>query len=101
MPAPAGERASCPGPRARHVIQQPPDLGRREIRVDHQTGLALNHAGRFGLFEAIAKLGRATALPNDGVVQRLARFGVPHHDRFALIGDPERRDLIGADIGLF
>jgi len=40
-------------------------------------------------------------LPDDGVVNRLARGLVPNKRRFALVGDADGRNVFGADAGAF
>src|SRR6202022_583268 len=44
-------------------------------------------------------IGGAAVLPDDGAMNRLAGDAVPHHCRFALVGDADRGDVLGADAG--
>ena len=47
-------------------------------------------------FELSAVVGCASILPNDGIVERFARVAVPHEGGFALIGDAQRGNGVGA-----
>ncbi len=79
--------------RAGHVVQQPADLGRGKIRVDHQPGARLDQR-RVALFAQLRAHSLAPAvLPDDGVVHRLAGPAVPQHRGFALVGDAQRADV--------
>ena len=87
-----------PPPRARrHVVEQPGDLGRGEIRIEQQAGRARSRAsrGRRARSAAQASCG-AAVLPDDGVVDRLAGRAVPDHRGLALVGDADRRDVLRA-----
>jgi len=87
------------GAGARHVIQQPGQLGAGEIRVQHQSGLLPE--GRFmppGP-EQVALAGGAPVLPDDGMVDRPAAGAVPDHGSFALVGDADRGDIGGGQAG--
>jgi hypothetical protein len=86
-------------PRARHVVQQPPDLARREIGVDEQTGPHLNRLARAIRFEPLAEVRRPAVLPDDGVVNRFAGLAIPDDGRFALIRDADGRDVLRAHLG--
>ena len=87
-------------PRARHVVQQPAQLGAREIGIDHQPGLGLNH----GRHSARAQVGAggfgAPVLPDDGVVDGDPGAAVPDHGGLALIGDANGPHLTRCDTGL-
>ncbi len=48
--------------------------------------------------ELLADVGSAAALPNDGVVNRLAGLFFPDDGGFALVGDADAGDLIGIDV---
>ena len=86
-------------PRARHVVQQPPDLARREIGVDEQTGPRLNRLARALRFEPLAEVRRPAVLPDDGVVNRFAGLAIPDDGRFALVRDADGGDVLGAHLG--
>ena len=83
----AEEQLICLGERtcARNVVKDPLYLCAGEIRVYNKTGLILYvflHAVRLYL---LAELRCAAALPDDGVVDGLARLPVPHNGGLALI----------------
>src|SRR5204863_5823335 len=78
--------------RARHMVEQPGDLGAGEVRVEQQPRLAANQGlGARGL-EGRTRLRRAPVLPHDGAMDRLAAGALPDDRRLALVGDAERRD---------
>ena len=83
--------------RAGHVVQDPLDLAGREVRIGHQTRLLRDGLRHLGIRrQQIDDVGRATALPHDGVAHRLARLAVPHHGGLALVGDADAVDVGGA-----
>jgi hypothetical protein len=86
------------GPRARaaHVVEDPRDLGRREIRVEHEARLGA-HLGLGALvLQARADVGGSPVLPHDGAMDRLPGAAVPHDRRLALV-----RDADGGERGRF
>ena len=74
-----------------HVVQDPRPLRGRRIRVVEQARLAQ-------ILRGVAVVVRAGVLPHDGVVDRLACCFVPDHGRFALVGQPERVDVLFGDV---
>ncbi len=82
------------------VVEQPAELGPREISIEHQPGLALNHVGVAGLAQRIAHRGGATVLPDDGVGDGPAGLALPQHGRFTLVGDADRGKVGRRDAGL-
>ena len=72
---------------ALNVVEQPRDAGGREVRVDEQAALLLHHVAVAFAAQLLTELGTAGVLPHHGARDRLARVAVPHHDRFALVGD--------------
>ena len=90
------------GPRAHavHIVEDPGQFRAAEIRVQQQAG-AVGHDvfEAFGL-EALAVIGGATVLPDDGVEHRLAGGAVPDQRGFALVGDADGGNLVGPDRGL-
>jgi len=78
--------ARCPLAQARHVVEQPCKLRRREIGIDDEPGGLGHMRGPAFLFERGAKRCGAPVLPHDGVGERLAGCPLPHHRRLALIG---------------
>src|SRR5205807_9188817 len=78
---------SAPG--ARHVIENPGDLGGGEIGVEQEPRLAPHWLLGAGGFER-GTVGRgAPVLPDDGAGNRLAARALPDHRRLALVGDAE------------
>ncbi len=87
---PGVDRAEDRAARRFDVPLKPFDLRAREIRVDHEPR-SLPHQ-RFvpGGPQLVAALCRAAVLPDKRAMDGLARLGVPGHDRFALVRDPDR-----------
>ena len=78
------------------VLEQPRDLRRREVRVEHEArAFADERLVSFGS-QPLAHVRRAAVLPHDRVVQRLASVGIPHAHRLALVGDPHSLKLARA-----
>lgn len=81
------------------VVQDPLHLGAGEVRVNHQAGVVTDVLFQAVALELLADVGGAAALPNDGVVNRLAGLFFPDDGGFALVGDADAGDLIGIDVG--
>ena len=82
-----------------NVGQQPFDLRRREVRVEHEAGaLAYQRLDPFAA-QLVAALGRAAVLPDERAVERLAGSRVPNADRLALVADPDCREATGRNTG--
>ena len=75
------------------VVQQPRELRAGEVRVDDQAGRPADPVDVAGVAQLVAVPRGAAVLPHDRVVDRLARAAVPDHDRLALVGDPDARDV--------
>ncbi len=89
------------GARAGHIVQQPADLGAGEVGGQGQTGLAIDQMSAWpASSNSAADAIGARVLPDDGVVDRLARCAVPEHGGLALVGDADGGDVIGRDAGL-
>ena len=96
-----GELAGLgPRPRAGHVVEQPGDLGGREVGVDHEPGLGLDRGLQAVGLEPVAVRRRAPVLPDDGVVDRRAGLAVPDDRGFALVGDADPGERAGLEPGL-
>ncbi|GAM05029.1 hypothetical protein MBENS4_2027 [Novosphingobium sp. MBES04] len=86
--------------RARHVVEDPGELGRREVGIDKEPG-ARPHVGLHPLgLEIGAQPRGAPVLPHDGLVDRRARRLVPHHHGLALVGDTDPGDVARRDAAL-
>ncbi len=84
-----------------HVVQDPGQLGGGEVGVDAQAGFLQHAVAQAALAQVDAGGLGAPVLPDDGVVHRLARFAVPDHGGFALVGDADGADVGGAQPAFF
>jgi len=77
------------GTGASDIVQYPADLQAAEIGGQRQTGLRAKAilAAIGGEFRD--RIGNPRVLPDDGVVNRLARHLVPQNGSFPLIGDAD------------
>ena len=91
----AGELAAL-GALARpgNIFEEPGDLGAGEIGVGHETRLLAQRAVKAFAPDAVAHGGGAAALPDDGVIGRLAGRAVPQQDGLALVGDADGGDVL-------
>ena len=83
--------------RASDVVEEPSDLGGREIGVDDQPRLLAHQILVPPGGQPPARIGGAAILPDDGVVDRPAAGAVPQDRGLALVGDPDAGDVAGAD----
>ena len=74
------------------IVEQPGDLGRGKIWVDHQTGALRNGLVETRPAPALAQLGGPAVLPDDRVMDRRPGRALPQHRRLALVGDADRGD---------
>ena len=83
---------------ASHVVEQPLDLARREVRVRMQARGALDvlAGARLGA-KLLDDRRRATALPHDRVGDGTAGLAVPDDGRLALVGDADAVDVLGIE----
>ena len=72
----------------------------REVRVEHEPSRASHEVLSAVRAEIVATRRRATVLPHDRAVQRLAAARVPHAHRFALVGDPDGLELANDHSGV-
>ena len=87
------------GARTRHLVEQPGELGRREVGVDHEPGARAHHGLVAVRHQPRAAIGGAPVLPDDGAMHRPARGPLPQHDGLALVGDADRGDRGGVQPG--
>ena len=73
------------------MIQQPLDLGAREIRVEQQPGPFGYHRPKTRRPQIVTDRRRPPVLPDNRAVQRLAGVAVPEQGRLALVGDANCR----------
>jgi len=81
------------GAGAGNVVEDPRDLGGREIGIDEKPGLLLNAFTMTFGSEALAEVGGPAVLPDDGIAERLSGFAVPDNRGFTLVGDADCRDI--------
>ena len=79
---------------AGHVVQDPLELCGREVGVDDQPGLLPDQVGQAAGLQFVAVLACAAALPDNGVVDRLAGVTVPDDSRLALVRDADGGDVL-------
>jgi hypothetical protein len=77
------------------VAQQPLDLGRREVRVEHEARPLADALLLAGRAQLVAAPRRAPVLPDDRRMERLAGRRIPADDGLALAGDADRLELPG------
>jgi hypothetical protein len=82
------------------VVEQPAQLGRGEVRIQQEPAALRDQRLVAGGLELAAILGRAPILPDDGVVDRLARAAIPDKRRLALVGDAEGDGPAAVALGL-
>ena len=82
------------------VIEDPLELGRREIGVEDESGLGPELFRQPSGLQLVAVFAGAAALPDDGMADRLARFLIPDDGRLPLVGDADGGDVLrpGADL---
>ena len=82
--------------RTGHVIQDPLHLAGRKIRIGNKTrrGRDVVRSPALGA-DRFHDIGRAPALPHDGVAHRVTRAPVPEHGGFPLVGDADAFDVVG------
>lgn len=81
-----------PLPGAGDVIQDPADLGAGEIGVDEQSRGGDDALLQSLPLQLLAQLRRPTALPDDGVIHRLAGGLIPNDGGLPLVGDADAGD---------
>ena len=87
---------------ARYIVQDPAELGAGEIRVKYKTGFVVCAVGDIRIFrhQLVLHVRGSAALPDDGMVDRLAGLTIPHDNSFSLVCDADRRDVLigGTDL---
>ena len=74
------------------LVQEPGQLGGREVGVEDEAGTGADQPQVPGRFERAAPGDAAPVLPDDGAVASPARPPIPQHHGLALIGDPDGGD---------
>ena len=81
--------------RSLHIVEDPFDFGAAEIGVELQTRFLRDQLRTALSFQRVAEVGSAAALPDDRVINRLARPLVPDDRGLALIRHADAGDLVG------
>ena len=84
---------------ARAVVEQPRELGAREIGIEEEAGLAGEERLEPRLSQLVTSRRGAAVLPDDGVPQGPPRAPVPEQRGFALVGDADGGDVGGGEAG--
>ncbi len=79
--------------RAADVVEDPRDLGAREVSVDDEARAREDLRGVARALQLVAHVGRAAALPDDGAMNGGAGLLVPDERRLALVGDADPCDV--------
>ena len=85
---------------ARHIVENPGDLGAGEIGIEQQPGLPGDHRFEPVGFAGGTELRRAPVLPDDRIVDRLTGFAVPDNGGLTLVGDADGGDVLGIQTGI-
>src|SRR5438093_3273651 len=95
----AAEELAAFGPRLRpgHLVEDPADLRRREVRVDHEAGALADKRVQAAGAELFADRGTGAALPDDRAMDRCPRRSLPHDRRLALVRDADGGEVARAD----
>ena len=96
----ASSPASALGAGAVDGIEQPGELGAREIRVKPKAGAGGDQLAVTCPLERLAHRGGAAVLPDDRVVDGPAGGAVPDDDGLALVGDAQPGDAVRAEAGI-
>jgi hypothetical protein len=78
------------------VPQDPAQLGRREVGIEHEPGPLAHERLVAGHAQLATLVGRAAILPDDGRRDRQAAGPFPDDGGLTLVGDSDRRHLRGA-----
>src|SRR5262249_43056191 len=76
------------------LIEDPGDLGGREIGIEQKPCCFLNANLMARFAQARANIGRPPVLPDNGAMNRNACLAVPDDGGFALIGDADGGDFL-------
>jgi hypothetical protein len=86
-------------PCTRHVIEQPADLGGREVRINQQPGAFADQLfGTIGQ-KACTGVSRAPILPHDRPMDRATGAALPNNHRLALVGDANSGEIARSQPG--
>ena len=83
--------------RAGDRVEEPGELGSREVGVEHEPGPVPESGLVAGLPERVTSGRGSSVLPDDRVGHGAAGRPVPEHGRLALVGDADRGHVRGAE----
>ena len=86
-------------PRTGYIFQNPADFCAGKIGVNDEAGFFLDFFVKALCFKGVAVLGGTAALPNDGIVHRLAGIFFPHNRRLTLVGDADCGNIFRVHAG--
>src|SRR5690606_34960325 len=86
--------SSCLGSCAVDILQYPLEFGAREIWIEQKPGLFIYFRFETFGFERITPRRRASVLPDNGIIDRLARIAIPDQRGLPLIGDADGRNIL-------
>ena len=89
-----------PPPRSGHILKNPPDFGGTEISIRDKTCFLADHIRQPLLAKSVAELGRAAVLPDNSIIDRLARLGIPDNRRLTLVADADSSYVVAVDADL-
>src|SRR5580704_16354934 len=81
-----------------NILQQPPNLGTRKVRVDYQARLALDEFFQTLGSHLITDRCGPTVLPNDRVEDWFTCFSIPNQGGLTLVSDADGRDVLQIEI---
>lgn len=87
---------SCPSPF--DVVEDPRDLGCREVGIEFQAGHPAHALGGRG--KLLASVGGSSVLPNDGGMDGSSGGALPDNHGLALVGDGDAEEVVRGDSGL-
>ena len=98
--SPEGQLPVCSQiPRAFNIVENPLELGSREIRIEQQTGATLHCFAKTLGSQLVTIRGCTAVLPDNGVIDRSTGLTVPNDSSLSLVCDSDSgnrtvRDLL-------
>ena len=81
------------------VVEEPAELGGREVGVEHEPGALADPGLAAGVLEPLALRRGAAVLPDDGPGERGVAAPAPERHRLPLVGDAHRGHVAPGDAG--
>ena len=79
------------------MVENPADFGCRKVSVNDKPGFFCDLVGHPFFFESIAIGSGTTVLPDNRIVEGLARASIPNDSGFSLVGDANGSHLVGTN----